>query len=143
MNKLLIGLCWLISVSAFAKDDLVCSLSLFDRRTNELLASKVLVQGDFVGSFGTSDGSDFYLESKKRRFLRAPLVLTRIEFQDFLDPRSKSARFQFYRRSQPNRYGVMTKTEKLGDKIEMHAPEARVEVIEERYAVKAACEVRP
>ena len=117
MKKLIIGLIVIFSAQAFANDNLTCGVYLIDVKSNEAIANKIMTQNTSGVTISTDDGYGFYVESTKRRLLRKPVVTSRIDFSNTLDTGTNTGTFKFYRRSEPNRYGILTKTEELGEEI--------------------------
>jgi hypothetical protein len=141
MKGLLIAALTLSSLSAFAQT-LVCGVYLMDIKTNESVAHKLMEQSVYGMSAGNANGSEFFNETVKRRFLKKPLTTSKIVFTDILDGGTLKATLQFYRKTEPNKYDILTKTQKLGEQIVVSAGEEKFTLIDEKYAVKSYCNIK-
>ncbi len=142
MKKIIFIVMGLTSLNVLANQDkMVCGVYLFNNQ-GKVLAHRTMEQEMSGMSAGTINGADFYIESKKKRFLRKPLVTSKIQFTDFMNTYNREGEFVFYRQSKPNRYGIMTqKFEQIGEKIVVPVFQEKVKFISEKYAVKIYCTV--
>lgn len=125
----------------FAKT-LFCGVYLMDYSGNVL--SQKVVKKEGVGILaGNYEGDAFYVVTKKKRFLRKPLTTSQVSFYHLLqfDGTSGEAEFTFFLQSNPNKYGILTKSEALGTKVTVRTGEEKFEFLNENFAVKSYCNI--
>ncbi len=141
MNLFVIGLTFLSSISVFAYEDLKCNLSLL--RNAKQVAQTTVVQNTSGVTISNVEGDGFYKESIKKRFLRKPKVMSQISFAMYLDTGTNTGTFYFNRQTEPNKYGIFTKFEKLGEPVVATTNGEQVSSLNEEYSVKSSCIVVP
>lgn len=141
MKFFLMILVSLISINSFS-ETMFCGVYLINRADNQVLAHKLMEQSLRGASAGNHNGSDFYNEKTKKRFFKKQLITSQIVFADMLNVEPNSAIFQFYRLSNPNRYGILTTSEKIGSEILVRVGEEKMDIIDDKYIVKSYCNIK-
>jgi hypothetical protein len=141
LKKTLMTLIVLSSFSALA-DDIVCQISLIDSNTEEVLAEREIRQSSSGMVSGSVAGSDFYIESMKRRLLRKPIPSSVISFGRVQNGWDNSTEIQFWRKSIPNRYGILTQTDNIGSMLRVLPGETVQENLGDDYLANVECSLQ-
>jgi hypothetical protein len=122
--------------------DIVCQVKLIDINTNEVLNEREIRQATSGMISGSIAGSDFYIESVKRRFLRKPIPNSVISFGRAQNGWDNSTIVQFWRKSNPNRYGILTQSENIGPELKVFPNEKVQEKLGEEYLANIECSLQ-
>jgi hypothetical protein len=143
MKRIILSFVVFLSFNSHARD-LFCGVYLVDISTDSSLAHIVLEKSGVGIITGNSEGSGFFIENRKKRFLRKSLVLSQVSFAHTLinEGDKGSAKFQFYLESKPNKYGIFTKSELLGSEVVVNSGEIKFDIISDKYTVKSYCNMK-
>ncbi len=141
MKFLLISLFTLTSLSAFA-EDIVCQVKLIDSSSLETLSEREIRQNSSGMVSGSIAGADFYIESVKRRLLRKPIPSSVISFGRVQNGWDNSTTIQFWRKSNPNRHGILVDSQNIGSEIKVFPGEKVEENLGDDYLASIACSLQ-
>jgi hypothetical protein len=141
MKFILIALIALISLTTFA-EDIVCQVKLLNAETNEVLSEREIRQSSSGMVSGSIIGAEFYIESYKRRIFRKPIPNSVISFGRVQNGWDNSTIIQFWKKTNLNRYGILTETENIGTEIKLFPGEKVQESLGSEYLANVECSLQ-